>query len=161
MWRKPSALATCSILEPGSVMAMKWLPALSAPTVCLVRSKKYCLKMLGSSVEPDLLETIKIVFAGLICESKDLTWAGSVESRTCNFGYPLPDPYVFSRTSGQRLDPPMPSKRTSVNPACLISSARRWKLPTLAICCAVISSQPSHDASSVLVQSEASFCQSR
>src|SRR6202162_784305 len=32
MWRKPSACAICSNFEPGSVMAMKWVPALSAAT---------------------------------------------------------------------------------------------------------------------------------
>src|ERR1700690_1264778 len=90
--RKRSASATCCIFDPGSVMAMKWLPALSAPTVCFVRSKKYCLKMLGSRVDPDLLETTKIVFAGSICESKNLICAGSVESSTCSLGYPLRDP---------------------------------------------------------------------
>ena len=44
-------------------MAMKWLPAFSAPTACFVRSKKYCLKMFGSSVLPDLLDTMNKVFA--------------------------------------------------------------------------------------------------
>ena len=64
-------------------MAMKWLPALSAPTACFVRSKKYCLKMLGSSVLPDLLETMKSVSAISILFSNAFTCAGSVESRTC------------------------------------------------------------------------------
>ena len=60
--RKPSRSATCCIFEPGSVMARKRLPASSEPTSCSIRSKKYCLKMLGSSVEPDLLETMNSVF---------------------------------------------------------------------------------------------------
>ena len=76
MCRKWSASATCCIFEPGSVMAMKWLPAFSAPTVCFTRSKKYCLKMLGSSVVPDLLETMNNVFARLILFSNALTCAG-------------------------------------------------------------------------------------
>ena len=46
------ALGTCCIFEPGSVIAMKWLPAFSAPIVFFTRSKKYCLKMFGSSVCP-------------------------------------------------------------------------------------------------------------
>jgi len=39
-------------LRAGSVTAMKWLPTFSGPTLTLIRSKKYCLKMLGSSVLP-------------------------------------------------------------------------------------------------------------
>ena len=42
-------------------MAMNRRPASFSPTICLTRSKKYCLKMFGSSVAPDLLETMKIV----------------------------------------------------------------------------------------------------
>ena len=58
----------------------------SAPTVCFVRSKKYCLKMFGSSVLPDLLETMNSVFAMSIWCSNAFTCAGSVESSTCRVG---------------------------------------------------------------------------
>src|SRR5512135_2520119 len=51
--QNPSRSATCCIFDPGSVMATKCVP--SRPE----RSKKYCLKIFGSSVDPDLLETIK------------------------------------------------------------------------------------------------------
>ena len=44
-------------------MAMKRRPASFRPTSRSTRSKKYCLKMLGSSVEPDLLETMNSVCA--------------------------------------------------------------------------------------------------
>ena len=44
--------------------------ALPAPLAFSARSKKYCLKMLGSSVEPDLLETMNSVFARSILLSK-------------------------------------------------------------------------------------------
>ena len=62
-------------------MAMKRLPALSAPTVCFTRSKKYCLKMLGSSVVPDLLETMNSVFARstLFSDCLDLRRIGGIE----------------------------------------------------------------------------------
>ena len=88
MWRNPSASATCCIFEPGSVIAMKRFPASAAPTTCFTRSKKYCLKIFGSSVLPDLLDTMKIVFARSILLSTARTSAGSVESRTCTCGKP-------------------------------------------------------------------------
>jgi hypothetical protein len=85
--------------------------------------------MLGSSVEPDLLETMKSVLFRSTLFSKAFTWAGSVESRTCSSGKPLTFPKVILITSGQRLDPPMPNKRTSEKPALLATSVmrvRRW-----------------------------------
>ena len=59
--RKPSRSATCCIADPGSVMAMNRRPASVAPTSRSTRSKKYCFRMFGSSVDPDLLETMKSV----------------------------------------------------------------------------------------------------
>ena len=50
------------------------------------RSKKYCLRMFGSSVLPDLLETMKSVLAGSILASIARICAGSVESSTSSFG---------------------------------------------------------------------------
>ena len=81
---RPSA--TCCIFDPGSVIAMNWLPAFVAPTACFVRSKKYCLKMLGSRVLPDLLDTMKSVLGMSIRCSNAFTWAGSVESSTWRVG---------------------------------------------------------------------------
>ena len=80
-WRKPSLSATCCILEPGSVMARKRRPASFAPTSCETRSKKYCLKMFGSRVEPDLLETMKIVFFKIdfVLERLHLGRVGGIE----------------------------------------------------------------------------------
>ncbi len=43
------------------MIATKWLAASASPSAALARSKKYCLKMLGSSVLPDLLETMNSV----------------------------------------------------------------------------------------------------
>src|SRR2546422_7880285 len=79
--RKRSDSATCSNFDPGSVMAMKRLPAFSAPTTCFTRSKKYCLKMFGSKVVPDLLETTNRVLARSTLPSNALICDGSVESR--------------------------------------------------------------------------------
>ena len=55
--RNPSLRAAFSSDEPGSVIATNRFGASAAPTVCFARSKKYCLKMFGSSVLPDLLDT--------------------------------------------------------------------------------------------------------
>ena len=125
--RKRSLSATFCMCDPGSVIAMKWLPAFPAPTTCFTRSKKYCLKMFGSSVLPDLLETMKRVLAISILFSKDLTCAGSVESRTCNSGKPEILPKVIFSTSGHKLDPPIPSNRTCEKPALRTSSATSRK----------------------------------
>ena len=54
--------------------------------------------------------------------------AGSVESRTWSFGKPGFAPKVSAKTSGPRLEPPMPSSRTSLNPAPLTSSAKRLEV---------------------------------
>ena len=63
-------------------MAMKCFPAFAAPTTCFTRSKKYCLKIFGSRVLPDLLETMKMVFArssfGL--NGFDLSRIGGIEN---------------------------------------------------------------------------------
>ena len=88
MRRKPSRTATFSSREPGSVMAIKRSPTLALPTAWRTRSKKYCLKMFGSSVEPDLLDTIKRDFLRSSLLSSARMCAGSVESRTWSAGNP-------------------------------------------------------------------------
>ena len=62
---------------------MKCLPASAAPTTCFTRSKKYCLKIFGSSVLPDLLETMKIVFAmsSFAFERFDLSRIGGIKNQ--------------------------------------------------------------------------------
>ncbi len=65
---------------------MKRLPARSAPTSCLARSKKYRMKMFGSRVLPDLLDTMKSVLATSIFRSIARIWPGSVESSTKSSG---------------------------------------------------------------------------
>ncbi len=150
--RKWSASATCCNFDPGSVMASTSWPGCSLSTVFCTRSKKYCLKMFGSSVAPDLLDTMNNVLAMSICFSMDLICAGSVESKTCNSGWPSCLPKVSFSTSGQRLDPPIPSKRACLNPALMASaaaSARSWRCAAWS---SATCSQPSHLSSSSLVQ---------
>src|ERR1700730_17982895 len=117
--------------------------------------------MLGSRVLPDLLETMKSVLARSSFFSTVLICAGSVESSMCRRGKPGVCPKVSASTSGQRLDPPMPSSRMSENPALLTSSANSFSLAALASCSPVTSSHPSQLASSSPVQSEASCCHRR
>src|SRR5450755_4174178 len=114
--------------------------------------------MLGSSVLPDLLDTIHTVLERSTLLSMALICAGSVESSTCNSGYPSIFPKVMRKTSGHRLEPPMPRSSACLNPACLISAAISCKAEMCASCSAVIPSQASHLPSSVPLQSEASHC---
>src|SRR5258708_22200977 len=60
------------------------------------------------------------------------------------------------RTSGHRLEPPMPSRSASLNPALQTSLARFRNSTWCASCSSVMSNQPSHLASSSPVQSEES-----
>src|SRR6185503_3423712 len=155
MRQNPSCSATCCIFDPGSVMATKRLP--SRPD----RSKKYCLKMLGSSVDPDLLETIKRVVFSWMRLSTSSNCAGSVESSTCSSGNPSCLPKESACTSGHKLDPPIPSSRIWVNPRSFISWANFSNLSAALSCASTISSQPSQLLSSPPVHSEASLDQSR
>src|SRR5229473_2568296 len=115
--------------------------------------------MLGSRVLPDLLETMQMVLLRSTFASTALICAGSVESRTCNSGKPLIFPKVMRRTSGQRLEPPMPSKSACLKRAFFTSAAICFKTSICASCSSVIVSQPSQLPSSAPVQSEACFCQ--
>src|ERR1700730_12690093 len=112
--------------------------------------------MFGSRVEPDLLETKKRVFSRSILFSKDLICAGSVESSTCRSGNPSIFPNDVRKTSGHRLDPPIPMSSASVKPVLPISRANSSKSLALLCCASAMSSQPSHLLSSLPVQSEAS-----
>src|SRR5438477_5999119 len=156
-----SVSATCCIFDPGSVTAMKRPPTSFSPTAFFTRSKKYCLKMFGSSVLPDLLETMHSVFLRSSFFSIALICAGSVESRTCSSGNPATLPKVMSSTSGHKLEPPIPSNRTCLNFAFFTSDASCCSVPRFASCSYVMVNQPSHLFSLVLLQSEASFCHSR
>src|SRR3984957_19728854 len=117
--------------------------------------------MFGSSVVPDLLDTQNKVRAGSIFARKARIWAGSVESRTNSCGALVCFPKVMLKTSGQRLEPPIPNKIRWAKPSSAISAAKALKRETPASCSSTISSQPSHLLSSVLVHKEASWCQRR
>ena len=97
-------------------------------------SKKYCLKMLGSSVVPDLLDTMNSVLFEIdrALERLDLRRVGRIEDM--QRGKPGLRPNVSASTSGPRLDPPMPSSSTSVKPALFTSAAKALSLATSLIC---------------------------
>ena len=104
--------ASCWSGLAGSVIAINRAPALSAPIAWATLSKKYCVKTLGSVVPPDFEETINSVLLGSIFCAHASTWAGTVESRTSSSGQPPITPKVRFKTSGHKLEPPMPSRRT-------------------------------------------------
>ena len=160
MRRNPSRRAAASSFEPGSVIATKWRAARS-PSAAVMRSKKYALKMFGSSVEPDLLATTTSVVASDTRRSRVATWVGSVESSTCSLGDPGCGPNDSASTSGQRLEPPMPSSSTSVTPSARTSAANAARSPALSAARSGAPSQPSQRPSSASVQREASEAQSR
>src|SRR5215469_9005218 len=120
--RNPSASATCCRFDPGSVMATKCFPASCAPIAELTCLKKYSLKILGSSVDPDLLETMNKVSFKSTAFSADRICAGSVESSTSSSGKPAILPKVVLSTSGHKLEPPIPSSRAFVKEPCLTAS---------------------------------------
>jgi hypothetical protein len=161
MWRKPSALATYSSFEPGSVIAMNRSPALPGPTTSFTRSKKCCLKMFGSSVVPDFDDTMNKVRPRSTRASHARTCAGSVESSTESSAQPGTFPKVMRRTSGHRLEPPIPRSRMWVKPARRTSSAMRSRLSIRRSCSSTTSSHPSQLASSAPVQRVASRAQNR
>ncbi len=159
--RKPSCSAVCCSFDPGSVIAMNLLAASCSPIFCFTRSKKYCLKIFGSRVAPDLLETKNRVWDRSILFSKVLICAGSVESRTCRSGKPAMWPNERRSTSGQRLEPPIPRSNALEKPERFTSSANSLNCAVCRRCSLTMSSQPSHLASSSLVQSEASCAHNR
>ena len=91
MWRKRSPWATFSIFDPGSVMAMKRLPALSAPIVCFHSLEEILFEDIGLEGRTRLARNheqclcqINFIFEGL-----DLRGIGGVEHvqlrEACNF----------------------------------------------------------------------------
>src|SRR5437764_11241367 len=112
------SLASVSSEEPGSVIAANCQPApLPSPLPCRERetcSQQYAKCDRVSVVSPDFEATMKRVVGSLIRDRTPRIVAGSVVSRTCNRGCPRTTPKVLRRTSGHRLEPPMPSSTTSV-----------------------------------------------
>ncbi len=121
---------------------MKRDPASCAPTAASTRAKKYCFSTSGSSVLPDLLDTMNSVRAGSILLSMVRICAGSVELRTRSSGLPGCRPKVSARTSGPRLDPPMPRRTMWEKFCCRISAARLESAPMRSRSCATMPSQP-------------------
>ena len=110
--RKLCVLASFSTGLPGSVIAAKWRPGFRF-TACSTCGQKYAKCESVSIVPPDLLETMNSDSFRLIRDSTRWMVAGSVVSRTCSRGWPLRAGNVCRSTSGQRLEPPMPSSTTS------------------------------------------------
>ena len=137
-------------------MAMKRLPALSAPMVCFTRSKKYCLKMFGSSVVPDLLETMnrRLRQIDFVLERLDLRRIGGIEHVQFGEAGDLAEgflQYVGAETGTAH------AQQQDVGKIFFLDSGHSGaSLSLCAICSAVMSSQPIQLASSVPVQSEAS-----
>ena len=66
-----------------------------------------------SVVPPDLLATMKRVRGRSILDRRSRMVEGSVVSSTCSTGWPSTCPNVVRKTSGHRLEPPIPSSTTS------------------------------------------------
>src|SRR3954462_9029377 len=79
--------------------------------------------MFGSSVLPDLLDTMNSVRGRSTESAMRRTCAGSVESTIRNRGKPGLVPKLSARTSAQRLEPPMPSSSASLKSPRLTSAA--------------------------------------
>src|SRR3984893_1837834 len=98
--------------------------------------------MFGSSVLPDLLDTMQIVLLRSTLAQILLFAADSGESKTCSSGNPLIFPNVMRKTSGHRLEPPMPSKRACLNLAFFTSAAICFRVSMCAGCSSLVVSQP-------------------
>ena len=150
-FRKPSRWACLSRSVPGSVMATKRLPAWP-PRRLRVRSRKWARSAAGSMVVPDLDATMKSVRRRSISRSSERICAGTVESRTWSTGWPGTRPKVRAKTSGQRLEPPMPSTTAWAKPARRTSSETLPNSSRRARCCSTSRSQPTQRSSSLPVQ---------
>src|SRR6185312_11722777 len=148
--RKPRFRASDSSSEPGSVMAAN--ASARPPVQCQKKSRWHRV----SSVVPDFEEARNSVRAGSRESAARRMAAGCVVSRTCRCSLSN----VRRRTSGARLEPPMPRSTTKSNwptvPAAnSSSSATRWRILSGS------SSQPSQRFSSRPVQSVESRAQRR
>ena len=82
------------------------------------------MKILGSSVLPDLEETINSVLPRSTARSSALICEGWVLSSMWKRGQPLRSE-PLAEYFRSRLDPPIPSRARSVKPRCLASAANR------------------------------------
>src|SRR3989338_1036297 len=75
-------------------------------------------------VVTDLLAKIKSVLSNLKEVSTSLIQSGSVLSKTYNLGKPGLTGKLKRKSSGARLDPPIPNKRSCSTPSFLTSSVK-------------------------------------
>ena len=128
--RIPSSRASRSNAEPWSVIAVKRRPGSGTPASSR-RARKYRYWESVSIVRPDLLETRKNVRSSRCVVSAVRMDPGSVESRTSRVGAPGDGAITSARTSGARLEPPIPRSSTRVNPSDRISVANAVSSPIL------------------------------
>ena len=134
----------------------------SAPTAALRALEEILLQDLGSSVLPDLLDTMKSVRAGSILLSMVRICAGSVESSTRSSGYRRLSPEGLGKhlwPEARSAHAEQQDMREALPAGCPRPSFRAG--PMRLRCSSTMPSQPSHLASSVPVQRRASPAQSR
>ena len=132
-------------------------PALSAPTAASTRAKKYASRMLGSSVVPDLLETMNSVRAGSISASTRAICSGSVELSTSSFGMPgLPAERLGQHFGPEARAAHAEQDRVGEAVASATSPRNASRAATSTRSPRAMSSQPSQLASSAPVHSAAS-----
>ncbi len=119
--RKPRSVPRAASEESGSVIATNRLPGSS--TTAPTRVHRYRKKERVSRVPPDFDATMNSVVRGSTASATRAAASGCVESRTVSLG-PSTSRNTDANTSGARLDPPMPSKTTSVSPSARASSAK-------------------------------------
>ena len=97
--------------------------------------------MFGSSVLPDLLDTMNSVRGRSTESAMRRICAGSVESTIRSRGKPGLLPKLSASTSAQRLEPPMPSSSASLKSPRLTSAANASRWPA-ALSCSIDDRQP-------------------
>ena len=128
--------------NPQSVSMLRLAPA---ERVCaLVEMNNPGVWVLG-----EVRKHIQAVGSGIVVE-----YAGSA-------GKPVCWPKVTASTSGQRLEPPIPSSRTVLKPPVSTSAASSARLPSSFCWRPTISIQPSQFSSPSRVHRPGSFCQKR
>ena len=84
--RNPSLSPSPANGVPGSVIAAKWRPAASLPTLDSTTARKWRYKAFVSMVAPDLDDTRKSVVAGSMASVAAWTSDGNTESSTRSSG---------------------------------------------------------------------------
>ena len=160
MWRKWSRFGDLLHFRPGSVMAMKRLPASSAPTVCFDALEEILLEDIGleraagfAGNDEQRLREIDLVLEGF-----DLRGIGGVEHVQLGKPWNLAEGHAQHFRAQARA---AHAEQQHVREAPLLDFF--GDLAAVAACCAICSSvmpsQPSQLASSVPVHSDASRCQ--